>query len=151
MKRESGDRILRLIALFRFAKAVLLIASGLSALRLVHPGVRAAVARWIEAMPLASQYAMVHRAVAFVTGLSEQRIEALAVAAFLYAALFITEGTGLWMGRLWAEWLTIVATTSFIPFEAFEVVKKATPLRAGVLGANIAIVIYLILRRRRLK
>jgi uncharacterized membrane protein (DUF2068 family) len=151
VKGERSDRILRLIALFRFAKALLLIASALSALRLLHPAAREAVARWIGALPFASQHAFVQRAIAFVTRLSPQKIEGLAIVAFLYAALFITEAGGLWMGKVWAEWLTIVATTSFIPFEVYESVKKPAPVHVGVLVLNVAIVFYLILRRRRLK
>jgi uncharacterized membrane protein (DUF2068 family) len=151
VKRERSDRILRLIALFRFGKALLLIASGLSALHLLNPAAREAVARWIGALPFAAQHAFVQRAIAFVTRLSPQKIEGLALVAFLYAALFITEGIGLWMRKVWAEWLTIIATTSFIPFEVYETVKKPAPVRIGVLALNIAIVVYLILRLRRLK
>ncbi len=126
-------------------------AGGLCALRLLHPSARALVARGIEAMPFATQHAIAQRAIAFVTRLSPARIEGLAVVAFLYAALFIVEGTGLWTRKVWAEWLTIIATTSFIPFEVYELIKKPTAIRIFVVAANMAIVIYLLVRRRRLK
>ncbi len=147
MKKRS-DRVLRLIALFRFSKAVLLILSGLEVLHLVRSGSLRRVTQWVAAMPFATQHAFVQNAIAKVTGLPPKRIEELAIAAFLYAALFITEGTGLWMDQVWAEWLTMVATISFIPFEAYEVIHKTTALRVAILGMNIVIVIYLIYRRR---
>jgi len=82
-----------------------------------------------------------------VARLPPARLVELAVAAFAYAALFTTEGIGLLLGKQWAEWLTIVATTSFIPFEIVEVVHKVTVVRVSLLVANAAIVAYLIWRR----
>jgi uncharacterized membrane protein (DUF2068 family) len=77
------------------------------------------------------------------------RIAALGVGAFLYAALFLVEGTGLWRQRRWAEYLTVVATASFIPFEIYEVVRRITITRMVALVLNIAILVYLIVRLRR--
>ena len=148
MTKRKSIGILRLIALFRFAKAVLLIISGLAAFHLMRPGVAARVGDWLSAMPFAAQHAFVRHGIAKLTHLSPKRIEELAIVAFLYAALFLTEATGLWLDQIWAEWLTVIATTTFIPFEAYEVVKKVTVLRIAILLVNIAIVVYLIYRRR---
>ncbi len=146
MKLHSRH-VLRLIAIFRHVKAVLLIITGLAALRLVKPGAVQEFTNWVAAMPFATQHAFVGRALATVTRLPPERIEQLAIVLFLYAALFIVEGVGLWMEKVWAEWLTVVATTSFIPFEVYEVAHKTTVLRVAILVANIAIVIYLLYRR----
>jgi len=145
--RLHSRLVLRLIAIFRHIKAVLLIITGMAALHLVKPGAVQQVTDWVAAMPFATQHAFVGRALAMITRLPPQRIEQLAIVLFLYAALFIVEGVGLWMGKVWAEWLSIVATTSFIPFEAYEVAHKTTFLRITILVANIAIVIYLVVRR----
>ena len=51
------------------------------------------------------------------------------------------------MQREWAEWVTLIATVSFIPFEIVEVVRKPTPVRWAVIAINVAIAIYLLLRR----
>jgi uncharacterized membrane protein (DUF2068 family) len=77
------------------------------------------------------------------------RIAALGVGAFLYAALFLVEGIGLWLQRRWAEYLTVVATASFIPFEIFEVARRVTATRMVALVVNLAILVYLIVRLRR--
>ena len=141
--------VLRLIAIFRHIKALLLIISGMAVLRLVKPGAVQLVTDWVAALPFATQHEFVGRAIAMITRLPPERIEQLAIVLFLYAALFIVEGVGLWMGKVWAEWLSIVATTSFIPFEAYEVAHKTTFLRVAILVANIAIVIYLVNLRVR--
>jgi uncharacterized membrane protein (DUF2068 family) len=148
--RLRGRTVLRLIAIFRHIKAVLLIITGMAVLRLVNPDAVQQVTDWVAAMPFATQHAFVGRALAMITRLPPQRIQELAIVLFLYAALFIVEGVGLWIGKTWAEWLTIVATTSFIPFEAYEVAHKTTLLSVGILAANIAIDIYLVIRRVRL-
>ena len=140
-----GELVVRLIAVFRLLKAFLLILGGIGVLRLHRPGIVQRLLGWVNQ----SQSPIVHRAIAKVLSLSPMHVDEVAVATFLYAALFATEGVGLWMGRAWAEWLTIVATTSFIPFEVYEVVKKASAVRVSLLVVNIAIVIYLLILRLR--
>ena len=141
--------ILRLIAFFRWLKAVALIGAALGTLHLLHPGAAQALRDWVSQLPMAGQHAFVMHAIAKFTHLPAQRIEELAIGLFAYAALFTVEGFGLWFRKRWGEWLTIVATTSFIPFEIYELMKRATALRAALLIANIAIVIYLVWRRAR--
>jgi uncharacterized membrane protein (DUF2068 family) len=72
----------------------------------------------------------------------------LAIGAIAYALLEGTEGVGLAMRRRWAEYLTVLATSALIPFEAFEVVQHATPFRVGALLLNLAVVGYLAYRKR---
>jgi len=137
---SKRNRILELIALFRLAKALLLILAGFGALELLHPGMAERVRDWLASLPFAAAHQV---------RITPAHIKLAAVAAFAYAALFITEGVGLWLEKTWAEYLTIVATTSFIPFEVWELIKKVTAVRAGVLAANIAIVAYLVALRRQ--
>ena len=82
-----------------------------------------------------------------LTHLSPQRAELIAAALFAYAALFIVEGIGLSMQKEWAEWLTLMATVSFIPFEVMEVIRRQTPVRWAVVAVNVAIALYLLARR----
>jgi uncharacterized membrane protein (DUF2068 family) len=140
--------MLRAIALFRLAKAVLLALVGFAALRLLNPRVDAAVGRWIEALPFAAEHRSIGTMVAKFLSASKDSKELAAGIAFGYAALFAVEGVGLWLGRLWAEYLTIIATSSFIPFEICEVVQRHTIVRIAVLLANAFIVGYLVWRVR---
>jgi len=55
----------------------------------------------------------------------------------------------LWNGKRWAEYLTVVATASLIPFELWEIARHFTWLKVGALGVNVAIVCYLIYLLRR--
>lgn len=143
------DRGLRLIALFKFSKATLLIALGLGALQLLNPETTAGVRRWTAALATSSDRHLLQQLVARVAGLSPHGLEVLALGGFLYAALFTTEGIGLWLGERWAEYLTAVATASFVPIEIYELVQRFTALRVTALGLNVAVAAYLIYRLRR--
>jgi uncharacterized membrane protein (DUF2068 family) len=142
----SADRGLRLIALFKFAKAVLLIGVGLGALQLLDSDTAARAQRWTTALATSSDRRFVQQLLAQAMGLSPSRLEVVALGAFLYAGLFTTEGVGLWRGLRWAEYLTVVATASFVPIELFEIVQRPDLLRLGALGLNLALVAYLIYR-----
>ena len=69
--------------------------------------------------------------------------------AILYAGLFGVEGVGLWMGKRWAEYLTIIATSSFVPFEVYELIRHASWQRGATLGINLLVVGYLVWKVRR--
>ena len=60
------------------------------------------------------------------------------------AGIVVGVTLGFVVGRRWAEYFTIIATGSFIPFEAYELVQRVTVLRASALALNVAVVAYLI-------
>ncbi|HEY6425048.1 MAG TPA: DUF2127 domain-containing protein [Pseudonocardiaceae bacterium] len=72
----------------------------------------------------------------------------VSLAVLAYAAIQLTEGVGLWLGRRWAEYLTVVATSVFLPLEIYELTERVTPIRIGALVINVAAVIYLIVAKR---
>ncbi len=55
-----------------------------------------------------------------------------------------TEAVGLWHEKRWAEYLTVVATAGFLPFEILELVDRVTVLRVGALVINLAVLVYLL-------
>ena len=79
---------------------------------------------------------------------SELRIAA--IVALGYGALELVEGTGLWLDQLWAEYLTVIATSLLLPFELYELVRRPSVWKAAGIIVNFAIVGYLayLLRRR---
>jgi uncharacterized membrane protein (DUF2068 family) len=141
------DRGLALIAVFKFMKAALLIAVGLGAIDVgqasaagaAHHSVAAALAAGVDRR-------LTQQLLAHVSGISPTRLEALGVGAFLYAALFGVEGLGLWRARRWAEYLTVIATASFIPVEVYEISQRVTATRLSALMLNVAMVAYLVHR-----
>jgi uncharacterized membrane protein (DUF2068 family) len=146
--RNSGATGIRLIAAFRLLKGALLIAAGVGALSLLHKHVGDVVATWVRSLRVDPDNHLVHRLLVKLNVLSDHKLEALSAASFLYAALLIVEGVGLWRQRRWAEYLTVVATSVFIPVEIYEIVRQVTVIRVVILILNAAIVLYLIGRLR---
>lgn len=143
------DRVLRLIALLKFCKAALLVAVGLGALELLQPGVAARAQHWVAALATSSDRRAVQQLIAQASGLSPGRLEALSIAAFFYAGLFTIEGVGLWRAKRWAEYLTVIATMSFVPFEVLELTRRVSLPRLAAVLLNVVVVTYLIYRLRR--
>jgi uncharacterized membrane protein (DUF2068 family) len=141
--------ILRAIAVFKFVKAAFVVATGFGLLRFYDPAVTAVLFRLAHNLPYAFEQRMVREAIAFLSGMSPRQIQIIATATFCYAALFLVEGVGLWMGLHWAEILTVIATSSLIPIEIYEIHHHFTYAKVLVLVANVGIVWYLIWRMRR--
>lgn len=80
---------------------------------------------------------------------NERAVELAGVVTASYGLLFIVEGGGLLAARRWAEWLTVIATASFIPLEVWKLVRHATLPSFVTLALNIAVVVYLAFRLRR--
>jgi len=141
--------VLRWIAGFKLVKALFFIALGFGLLSFYQPAFLASLYRLADELPYVVEQHALREAIAFLSGLSPSRIQLLATAAFLYSTLFLIEGYGLWRGRYWAEWLTVIATSSLIPFEIYELVRHPTPNKVGVIALNVAILAYLVWRVRR--
>lgn len=147
--RDPGLAILRAIGVFKLSKAALLLATAYGVLRLQEPAVIAGLYNWAAALPSGLEQEGVQRGLAFISGLSPARIKALGFVSVAYAAVFTTEGVGLWLGRRWAEWLTVILTSSLIPLEIWEFFRRPGSGRAMVIVANAVIVWYLARQLRR--
>jgi len=142
--KSSDDRLLRLIALFKFFKAGLLIALGVGAFRLLHKDLGGVLEHWIAALRLDPGQHFLDIALAKASNVSPAQIKKVGVGSFVYAALFLTEGTGLWLRKRWGEWLTVVITSSLVPVELYEIHRHPSAVKLVVLAINIAIVVFLI-------
>lgn len=146
--KESGTGVLILIALFKLVKALMLIAVGIGALRLLHKDVGSVVEHWVEVLRVDPDNHYVHSLMVKLFRVTPKQLEAVSVGTFFYAALLLTEGVGLLLRKHWAEYFTVITTALLIPLEVFEMVKHLTAMKAVVLLINVAIVVYLIQRIR---
>ncbi|MGA2779640.1 MAG: DUF2127 domain-containing protein [Steroidobacteraceae bacterium] len=140
--------ILRVIALYKLVKVLALLAAAYGVLRLRDASFIARVYSWAATLPYGLEHDVVTKALVWFSGLSSSRVEALGAVTLAYAAVFATEGIGLWMRKRWAEWLTIIITGSLIPLEIWELSMRPTFGKASVFVVNVAIVWYLIVQLR---
>jgi len=144
MKQRRDTGIL-LIAVFKIVKAVTLVAAGAGALKLLNPDFASRFATWLANVPLTPG----QRLLALLARTDAHKLEELGVLLFAYAALFLVEGWGLLAGKHWAEWLTVVATASLIPFELWECTRGLSTGKVATVVINVAVVIYLAVRLKR--
>jgi len=81
------------------------------------------------------------------TGEYRDLIAGLGVGAFVVASVMLLEAWGLHRRRVWAEWLTVIVTASFIPFEIHHLAMRPSVGKVITLVLNVAIVIYLLRHR----
>ena len=144
-------RYLRLIAIFKIAKGVLLLVLGVSLLFLnARTGWMDGLSNWIadeillkHSKPTAF---LLHKLqVAIVGG----TLRATAFLALFYAVILLTEGIGVYMQQRWAEFLMIFATATLIPLEIRHLWHHPDLIGVLILLANCFIVwfLYRVLKR----
>ena len=145
-------RFLRLIALERMVRGVLLLAAGVYLLFHLSSDFGRLADHAIRAIELDPRRPFLHRVVAYLHRLHASELRIAALFALGYGTLELVEGTGLWLDQLWAEYLTVVATSLLLPFEIYELVRRPSVWKAVGIVVNVAIVVYLAyLLRRRLR
>ncbi|MEO8554876.1 MAG: DUF2127 domain-containing protein, partial [Kofleriaceae bacterium] len=122
---ERHDRLILLIGVAKLVKALVLVAAAVSVFATLNDGVRS----WLKELAAGSGREAITRHVGHVANYGPHRLELIGGGLLIYAALFTVEGVGLLRRRVWAEWLTIIITTSFIPLEIYELIEKVTWLR----------------------
>ncbi len=143
-----------LIGAVKLLKAAFLVALGFGALRLLHRDLVDTVTRWIVDMRFDPEGRLVSLVLEKVAGISPHRLRQISIGIFCYAAMDVIEGTGLVLEKWWAEYLTLIVTASFLPWELFEIVRHVTKAKIVIALLNLAVVIYLVVylqARARLK
>src|ERR1700738_2919812 len=146
--KPSDSRLLRLIALFKLLKAVLLIAVGVGALKLIHMNITSVLEHLVAKYGLDPGSRYVGSILEKVANLTPNKVKSIGVGSFIYAGLFLTEGIGLWLLKRWAEWFSVIITSSLVPVEVYEIHRHPSTLKVLTLVINVAVVGFLLYRIR---
>lgn len=149
MKHRRHNKSLLLIAFFKFVKGLLLVALALGLLHLLHRDVAEAVAQWAKVLRINPGNHHLALLLEKARLISDTKLRVISGLTFLYSTLFFVEGTGLYLEKRWAEYLTIIATSSLMPIELFELIKHPSWIKAATLMINFVIVVYLCVIVRR--
>lgn len=145
------DRGLLAIGLFKLGKAVLFFCIGIGALHLLHKDLGDEVLRLAMALKFDPESRFVTVLLNKIDLIDAHRLKQISAATFGYSALALTEGIGLILEKVWAEYLTLLLTISFLPWELFELARKPSWFRLSLLLINLAVLAYLIwlIRKKR--
>jgi uncharacterized membrane protein (DUF2068 family) len=141
--RKKHNRWLVLIALFKLGQALLFIAIGVGALRLVGKDLGDALYNLADRLRFNPESRLVNFVLEKAALVDDRMLRRLSAAFFLYAGLGLTEGIGLYLEKMWAEYFTLGLTASFLPWEVYEVIRRHTWLRFGLLTINVLVLLYL--------
>ena len=150
--KASHDRGLLAIGLFKLAKAIFFFAIGVGAIHLLHKDLEDEVMRLALRFKFDPESKFVSLLLNKVDLIDAHRLRQISVATFGYSALALTEGVGLLLEKVWAEYLTLILTMSFLPWELYELARRPDWFRLSLLLINLAVLWYLIwlLRRKKL-
>ena len=150
--KASHDRGLLAIGLFKLAKAIFFFCVGVGAIHLLHKDLEDEVMRLALRFKFDPESRFVSLLLAKVDLIDAHRLRQISVGTFAYSALALTEGVGLLLEKVWAEYLTLILTISFLPWELYELARKPDWFRLSLLLINLAVLWYLVwlLRRKKL-
>ncbi len=143
MNHRGMQRGMRAIALLEAIKGALVLLAGFGAFRLMHRDVRSMAVElvgWLGLQPEGKYSSWL------IDGASKVTVEWLWLFvgfALLYSTFRFLEAYGLWRQRAWAEWLALVSGAIYLPVEIYEVARRCTPIRVGVLSGNLVIVLFM--------
>ncbi|MGA8529336.1 MAG: DUF2127 domain-containing protein [Acidobacteriaceae bacterium] len=142
--RSHHDRWIIAIGVFKLLQALLFILLGIGAMRLLHKDLMEIAERFVLAMRFDPEGHFVNLFLDKVALIDPHRLKQISAVVFAIAGLDIIEGTGLVLERVWAEYVTLVLTASFLPWEFFEIVRHTTWIHVVLLVINLAVVVYLL-------
>jgi uncharacterized membrane protein (DUF2068 family) len=133
-----------LIAAYKFVLALVFVAVGVGALRLLHKDIGDLLAKMADHLRFNPESRIVNFILDKASLLDDPLLRRIGAAAFCYAGLGMLEGIGLYLEKIWGEYLTLAVTASFLPWELFEVFRRVTWIRAGLLVVNAMVFFYLL-------
>jgi uncharacterized membrane protein (DUF2068 family) len=138
---------LRIIGLIKLSKAALLLATTYGLVRLLKPELVEHIYDWMYSLTDSFERRLLERALDWVDSLGADRIHNIVIVTSVYTGVLLAEGIGLMLRKTWAEWLTVIASASLIPFELWHLFFGVRHNKWAVLAAtvlNVVIVIYLV-------
>lgn len=142
---EHTDKWLVLIGVLKILKGLGLVLLGVGALRLLHRDLVAFLNHWIVVvLRLDPESHAVNFILTKAALISPRDLRMLSLGIFVYASLELIEGTGLALEKVWAEYVTLVFTIAFLPWEIYELARRFSLFRVGLVAVNLIIVLYLL-------
>jgi uncharacterized membrane protein (DUF2068 family) len=153
LRVRNRVRYLKVIAVFKIVKGVLLLVIGFSLLVLNSR------ARWLDAISdwADEEILLVHSNIVFYllnklqAVLADGLLRVPGLMALFYSAILFTEGIGVYLQKRWAELLMVFATAALIPFEVRHIHHRPSIGGFVILAVNCFIVwfLYRVLKREK--
>lgn len=146
---KHHDRGLVAIGVLKLVESVFFFLVGVGAIHFLHRDLGEAARQLAERLSFDPDHRVVAYILAHLDDITAHRLKQIGVFIFFYAGLRVAEGVGLVMEKVWAEYLTVGATTIFLPWEVYEIAKHTDWVRICLLLGNLTVLAYLVWSLRR--
>src|SRR5271165_2096680 len=140
----TSERWIVAIGIWKLLEAVLFILLGIGALKLLHADLVDVVTRFIIDLRFDTEGRFASLILDKVAMIDPHRLKQISIAIFAAAGLHLLEGIGLVLRKVWAEYVTLILTASFLPWELFEIIRHMTWIKIVLTLLNFAVVVYLV-------
>lgn len=143
MKPKNNEKILKGIIVFKCVNAFFQLIAGFYVLSLMGKDISLIFLQLIDGLSETFQTLLINSMVPFLEKINDKGVLTTGIVLFLSGICSIIEGIGLHLRRRWAEWLTVIATGIFIPFELFYLLTSPSVGMLVTLLINSFIVLFL--------
>jgi uncharacterized membrane protein (DUF2068 family) len=143
-KRRPHNKWLVLIAAYKLLQALLFVSIGLGARHLLHKDAGDELSALADHLRFNPESRFVNFILDKASLLNDPILRRIGLVAFCYGAISMAEAIGLYLEQAWAEYLTIIITGSFLPWEIFEILRRLTVVRVSLLAVNLLVFFYLV-------
>lgn len=151
---QRRNRLLLTIAVYKLLHALFFIAIGIGAHRLLHKDIADQIDLLARHLRFNPESRLVNFLLEKSSLVNDPLLRRIGFFAFAYAGITLAEGIGLYLEKVWGEFLTLAITASFLPWETVEVLRRVTWIHVSLLAINILVFLYLmqlVLARARLR
>ena len=158
---------LKFISIERFLRGSLLVAVGISGLKITFNR-NVFISEWQESIKQISSFSpslieavthsSIYSAILKIFQASSFRWIITFFLLMIWGIIVLVEAVGLWLDLMWAEYLTAISTSALLPLEIYEIFVKFNFYKLAIFIFNIFIVMWLIyyrimpnIRRRKTK
>ena len=134
---------LRVIAILKIAKGLLLLGLGFGIFRLINADLGELARNWAIELRIDPENRYVQFALEKIARVDAHTLRRFGLLSLLFSADLFVEGVGLWLNKTWAKYLVLIATGAFIPIEVNACIRHSTFVHWLLLALNCAVVGYI--------
>ncbi len=132
------------IGLFKLMKALVFFSIGVGALHFINADLDDSIQKVATALKFDPESHFVSVLLDKADLINDHQLRLVSEATFAYSAVAVVEGVGLLLEQTWAEYLTLILSLLFLPWEFYELARRPSWWRLGIIAINLAIVAYLL-------
>jgi len=133
---------LRGIAVFEAGKGLLALAVAIWVLTLMHKDMEVVAERILNALHISPDRHFAQRIMRAAEKITDRNLWIFIFWILVYTTVRFVEAAGLWLEKEWAEWFALLSGSMYMPWEIWELARRPSAFKWGILGVNVLIVLY---------